>query len=197
MARQDHAIGSYYQVELPPSTVTRLWMRLVVVRQHVGDLHLPPIALDRALGDLTRPLHLLATGHQSGAVLQSPSVILSVSQLDSIRTEIRGQVYDLSQSVEIGPVEDNVDREGETELPDDRRCCLLVSDGFDACNPLSNFGVRVLYGDLNVFQTGFLEPFSASPGQSQPRGNQRRVEAFASCMGRQFLQVLSQQRLPS
>src|SRR5215203_569799 len=163
MARQDHAIGSYYQVELSPSTVTRLWMRLVVVRQHVGDLHLAPIALDRALGDLTRPLDLLATGHQSGAVLQTPSVILSISQLDSIRTEARGQVYDFSQAVEIGPVEDDIDREGEIELPDDRRRCLLVSHGSHACNPLSNFGVGVLNGDLDVFQAGFLEPFSASP----------------------------------
>ena len=56
-----------------------------------------------------RALDLLARRHQGGAVLQRPTIILHMRDLDAARAERKRERHHLADALDIGAVHDGVD----------------------------------------------------------------------------------------
>jgi hypothetical protein len=141
MTGQSNSIGCHDQIDLSPTAITGLRVGLVVVGQHVGDLHSSPVLLNGLLGHFPRTLDLLPGGHEGRPVLEPPAVVLGIGQLDPVRAEPCSHVNDLADPVQIGAVEHNIDGKGKAQFPDERCRGLLVLDRANPGDLLRDQGI--------------------------------------------------------
>ena len=95
-------------------------------------------------GDAIRGHDLFPRRHQGTTVRKRPAVVLRVGQFEAVGAERGGQLDDLTDPIEVRPVEDDVDREGKSQLANAGARGLLLPDRGHARDPFRGFDVGVL-----------------------------------------------------
>ncbi|MFD5242324.1 hypothetical protein [Streptomyces tendae] len=62
---------------------------------------------------------MFSTGHQGRTIEEASSVELGVGQLDAVGVPVDGGLHEGVEGVEVVPVQDEVDAEGEVSFPDE------------------------------------------------------------------------------
>ena len=111
VAGQDLAGGRDVEELAAPAAHALLRPLGVIVRDHVVDDHLALEPVARFLDQPRGGIELLDGGHQRGAVLERPAIILDVGDLEPVGVDLDRHLDDVGQLVEVLAVHDGVDRQ--------------------------------------------------------------------------------------
>src|SRR5882762_2525149 len=141
--------------ELPaPSAHAGFGVARVVVGNDRVDANLARGALLSFGDDEQRLINLLASGHQRGAVLQRPPVVLNVRNLHAVWPQSFEEANGFVEVIEILPMNDQIDRERHTLLLNDSRKFDFPRMGLSSGDPVSAFFLGILEAKLNMVKTG-------------------------------------------
>ena len=100
-------------------------------------------------------LDLRESGHQRGAILQRPAVILHVGHFEPVGVEIDRHLDDIGELVQILPVHDGVDRQRQFEFTRPLRDFELFGmAAFEATNAIGHNRLIALKTDLHMREAG-------------------------------------------
>ena len=97
------------EITLAPAVETRFWTRLIIIWQHIKNVDLagePRLGCGR---DVACAIHLFASGEQRCTIAKRPTVELHVRQLDSLGAERFRQVNYLRESIDVPPVNHEIE----------------------------------------------------------------------------------------
>ena len=129
------------------------------------------------------------------AVVERPAVVLRVGELHVVRPEVQRHVEDRVRTVDVVPVQHDVEHH-RVPVRLDRTCHRdLVGERVGAREVVVELGVARLEADLDVVETGFPEPPDTVLVHADRRSDEVGVVAEPPRLGDQLLEVATHERL--
>ena len=118
----EHFAGRIHrEMFLPPAVHAGFRPVAIVIRDDKQNFHFAEQTFFGGGGNRHGGFNLLARRQQQGAVFKSPTVILRVGQFQSLRAQTFGEPDDLFQALDIGAMQNGIDRQRHAGIADHLR----------------------------------------------------------------------------
>ena len=134
-------------------------------------------------------------GSSSARLARRPAVVLRVGELDTVGTQIICHVEDAANSVDVQPVQDDVQGERPAQLLHQPRHHQLAFERRSAGDPIGQGLLVGLNADLYVVESRVTQLLGATRGEAEPAGDQIGVHAKLIGALHQLDDVVALQRL--
>ncbi len=142
------------KVAIAPSVHAGLGTLAVIVGDNEEQVHLPQQSFPGSGSQLSCSIDLVPRGQESGAVPESPTVILSVGQFEALSAEAFGKINHSIDPIDVAAMQDDVKAQSDSELADYFRRLQFRGMSRGAPDSIRKDSLVRLETDLNTIEAG-------------------------------------------